>query len=364
MTPAPLTVGAYVLGSPTSRRDLVRHADLLTAYADGLIEDEREAYLSHFAFGADMREHYAANRHSVAGFAGACSCRWLIFDIDRADLVAAVADARRLVTAIHERYPELDKPVWFSGSKGFHVAVELTHKPPSAVGFHRVARTFAERLAAHAGVTIDTSIYDLAHIIRLPNTKHPKTGLFKRRVDAEALFALDVDGIRRHAMQPAGDGIPSARTPSPRLEADWREAEAATHERHEARNELRAVGRIDKKAPRYFIEFLRFGTDEGQRHATLFRCAAWLTEQGAPPSLCRALLTEAGCDVGLALSDVERQIRCGIEHATKQRAAAMPDPHSYEEALERWAIQHESDPKPLEAFDFPFGALTSEGGPP
>jgi hypothetical protein len=38
-----------------------------------------------------------------------------------------------------DRYPETvgDVPVWFSGSKGFHVAVELAHKPPPAVAFPR-----------------------------------------------------------------------------------------------------------------------------------------------------------------------------------------------------------------------------------
>ena len=33
MTPTPFNVGAFVAGAPTSLRALVRHADLLTAYA-------------------------------------------------------------------------------------------------------------------------------------------------------------------------------------------------------------------------------------------------------------------------------------------------------------------------------------------
>ena len=103
MTPTPFNVGAFVLGAPTSPRALVRHADLLTAYADAALEDDREAYLSHFAFGAEMQTHYAANRQSVAGFAGPCWCRWLVLDIDRADLTEALADARRLVTALYRR---------------------------------------------------------------------------------------------------------------------------------------------------------------------------------------------------------------------------------------------------------------------
>jgi hypothetical protein len=214
-------VGAFVLGAPTSPRVLVRHADLLAAYADGTLAEggeDREAYLSHFAFGEEMRTHYEQNRHSVAGYAGPCWCRWLHLDIDRPDLAAALADARRLAGFLAERYGT-DPPVWFSGSKGFHVAVELAHRPPPAVGFPAVAKAFAEGIARAAGVAIDLAVYDRNHIIRLPNTRHPKTGLFKRRIDADDLLRLDIEGIRRHAAHQPG-------TASPRgtgIRIDWRQ---------------------------------------------------------------------------------------------------------------------------------------------
>jgi hypothetical protein len=364
-------VGAFVLGAPTSPRALVRHAELLNAFADGAIEDEREAYLSHFIFGPEMKAHYRANRYSVAGFAGPCGCRWLVLDIDRPDLVDALADARRLVQIISQRYPELegDVPVYFSGGKGFHVLIELAHNPPPAVGFQHVARTFAEALARAAGVAIDTGIYDVNHIIRLPNTKHPRTGLFKRRIDSEALFALDVSGILATAKHPSGDGIPAVRSCPANLAGDWSAAERETARTAEAHTAARRdFGTADTRAPRYFVDFLRFGVDLGERHQMLFRCAAWLTEQGAPSSLVSALLTEPGCDVGLSPSDVARQIACGIEHAHKQRGApADPpsDPNTDPDAAgERWAIEHEGDPLPPGAMDFPFRALTpTEGGP-
>jgi hypothetical protein len=373
VTPTPFNVGAFVSGAPTSPRALVRHADLLTAYADGAIADagdEREAYLSHFAFGAEMQAHFAANRQSVAGFAGPCWCRWLVLDIDRADLADALADARRLVTALYHRYPETvgNVPVYFSGGKGFHVLVELAHNPPPAVGFQRTARTFAELLAARAEGKIDTSVYDIAHIIRLPNTRHPRTGLFKRRIDADALFVMDLAGILEHAKHPAGDGIPAVRTVPAKLPDDWREAEAATARATEARAERHgACARTpDQRAPRYFLDFLRFGVEEGERHTTLFRSAAWLAEQGAPPSLVAALLTEPGRDVGLMPKDVDRQIACGIEHAARQALEAGTLGRLHPDAGERAAIEAEDAPLPEGATAFPFGAPApreSEGGP-
>ncbi len=225
------------------------------------------------------------------------------------------------MTAIHHRYPETEGevPIYFSGGKGFHVVLELAHNPPPASGFHRVCRTLAEALAAHANVRIDTAIYDIAHIIRLPNTKHPRTGLFKRRIDAESLFVRDLAGILETAKHPAGDGIPSIREPAAQLAADWRNAEDVTARKANDRAMVRHdFGPVDARAPRYFVDLLRFGVNECERHQTLFRAAAWLTEQGVPAARCAALLTEPGRDVGLTPKDVERQIACGIEHARRQ----------------------------------------------
>lgn len=372
MTAPPFDVGAFVLGGVDSPRALVRHQPLLTAYADGVMAEkgeDREAYLSHFAFGPEMTAHHRANRQSVAEYAGPCWCRWLILDIDRPNLVDALADARRLVQTVQHHYPETegDLPIYFSGNKGFHVLLELVHNPPPAVGFHHVCRTLAEALAAHARVKIDTSIYSVNQPLRLPNTRHPKTGLFKRRIDSEALFKLDLPGILELAKHPCGDGIPTVRTPPPQLVEDWHEAEKRAASKAEAHAAIRREygNAADTRAPRYFVELLRFGVDEGKRHHTLFRCAAWLTEQGAPPSLVFALLTEPGQDVGLTPKDVERQIRCGIEHALRQRSASAdpaPDPNTDPDGFERLAIQHEADPLPPDAMEFPFGALATTGG--
>jgi hypothetical protein len=346
---------------------------LLAAYADGLMIDRDatgEAYLSHFVFGPEMQSHYARNRNSVAAYSGPCWCRWLVLDIDRPDPADALADARKVVAFLRERYDVDDVPVYFSGSKGFHVLMELAHNPPPAVGFHRVVKTLALSIAGAVGVKIDPSIYDVNHIIRLPNTWHPKTGLFKRRIDADDLFRLDIDRIREHSRHPAGDGIPTVATCPPHLADDWRDATREAVRVAESRAVVRRDAGPDARAPRYFLDLLRFGVPEGERHVTLFRSAAWLTEQGAPPSLCVALLTEPGRDIGLTPADVDRQIACGIEHARRQRGPAVdsrPDLVADPDAFESWAIQHEADPLPVGALDFPFGGLApreSEGGPP
>lgn len=355
-------VGVLVWGPPSSPRVLVRHHELLVAAAENELDIPGEAYLSHFVFDREMQRHYEKNRNSVAGFQGPCWARWIVLDVDRPNLNDALRDTCRVVAFIQERYPESDLPIYFSGNKGFHILIELTHAPPPAAMFHEVARTFAEALAGKAGVRIDTSIYDKNHLVRLPNSRHPRTGLFKRRIDADDLFEISVEGIRRHAANPAGDGVPLSKGVSARLIADWKQAEAETARRRELRETARCsiADASSARAPRYLIDFIRFGVPEGHRHKTLFQCAAWLSEMGAPPSLIHALLIEPGTDVGLTLKDVIRQIQCGIEHSRKQRIAAAAGP----DAAERWAIEHENDPLPPGALDFPFGALApeSEGG--
>jgi hypothetical protein len=60
-------IGAYVQGPPSSPRVLVRHDDLLSVYASGVMAERgetREAYLSHYVFGYDLQQHYNANRNS------------------------------------------------------------------------------------------------------------------------------------------------------------------------------------------------------------------------------------------------------------------------------------------------------------
>jgi hypothetical protein len=199
----------------------------------------------------------------------------------------------------------------------------------------------------------------VAHIIRLPNTRHPQTGLYKRMIHADDLLRISVDGIRQHARQTGADDLPECNGDVARLSADWQRAEEVVRRDAERQAMIRcaAVTQPDSRAPKWLVDFLRFGVEIGERHKTLFRAAAWLTEQGAPPSLCFALLGEPGCDVGLSPKDVERQIRCGIEHTLKQRAGQIPDLTNIEhyDAAERWCIQHENDPLPDDATSFEFG---------
>lgn len=320
-------IGVYVIGTPECSRQLTRWHELLNACADldDRIDPEQEAYLSHFVFGDEMTAHCRQHR-SVAGYDGPSWARWLVFDIDRDDLDLAHTDAKKLLTYIGQRYPDVigELPVYFSGRKGFHLYLPLNIDVRPTLGFHRVARTLAEGIANAASVKIDTGIYDVNRILRLPNSKHPKTGLYKRRIDNDDFFRMSVVQIREHCRCPAGDGIKAYEGSVQGLPDDWDKATEVCAKHTEARRVIRTQSDALARAPKYFVDFIRFGVEEGERHNTLFRCAAWLTEVGCPANAVVAILTEPGRDVGLMPKDVRRQIECGIAHAFKQHEG---EPH-------------------------------------
>ena len=77
-----------------------------------------------------------------------------------------------------------------------------------AADFHRIARQFAEQLAAAAGVAIDSSVYDRVRAFRAPNSRHPKTGLHKRRLEFDELLYVTTAAILERAAEPEPFELP------------------------------------------------------------------------------------------------------------------------------------------------------------
>src|SRR5262245_21568894 len=158
-----------------------------------------------------MLDHLKATGGSSADFAGPVWSAFLWFDIDRDDLAAALADGRRLATVLLSRYAALaedDLALFFSGKKGVHVGLPLCHAPNPGPTFHRTCRVLAGRLARLAGVAIDAGIYDRVRPFRLPNSRHPKTGLHKVRLEYRELMHLSPDAVRNLAREPRPFEVP------------------------------------------------------------------------------------------------------------------------------------------------------------
>lgn len=312
--------GFRVVGGKWQARRLVDAAAAFGAHCscDPKADLGRECYLSAFQFGDDFRRHLDSTG-STADFAGECWAAWLWLDIDRPDLAIALADARRLAVTIDERYMLADGELltFYSGAKGFHLGLPTSlWAPQPSAAFHQIARQFAERLAEVAHVTIDTGVYDKVRLFRSPNSRHPKTGFYKRRLSLDELTGLSIDGIKELAAEPAPFDVPMPTRQNDQAAADWLDAEwqvTAQAEAHAARRaECNGVATLNRST----LDMIRGETlpAEGDRHRLLFSAAANLAEFDCPPALAHALLTEAGRDCGLPPKEVHRQIECGLSH--------------------------------------------------
>jgi hypothetical protein len=309
------------LGHRAGRRRLVDWRTAFAAYCacDERAQPQREAYLSHFVFGADFAAHLERD-DSEAAYHGPCGADWLHWDIDRSDdLDAALSDARRLAAGILDRYRELgddDLLIFLSGGKGFHLGAptSLWGATPS-LRFHETARRFALAHGERAGVVVDPLIYSKTRLFRAPNSRHPKTRLFKRRLALDELMSLSVDGILDMARRPEPFTMPRIAATSPTAVADWLDAAGAVERRAVERKTSYRDGRLTKTT----MAFIREGTVDGERATSLFRAAANLAELGCPADLAHALLTDAALDSGLTPNETRRQIECGLAHGQKQR---------------------------------------------
>jgi len=320
MKPADFRYGFRVLGPTTEPRRLIDWAVAFRAYleSDTRAEPAREAYLSAFTFGDDFRRHFEAVG-SPKGFAGACWAPFVWFDLDAPDAVRfALEAARRLVGAITGRFKIADDALltFYSGSKGFHVGVPTSlWGPAPGPAFHRIARTFAERIASAAPVTIDSAVYDRARLFRAPNSRHPKTGHHKRRLTYDELMGLSVDAIARLAESPAPVEWEPPTGTSDEAAQLWSEAAHQVVAEATARQQRQAANGTAATLNRATLAFIREGAAVGNRHRLLYSAARNLGEFGCPPALAHALLTESALDSGLPPTDVRRQIECGLKDA-------------------------------------------------
>ena len=314
-------LGYRIVGSCSGERKLV---DWLAAFNGCATLDDRadvhlEAYLSAFTFREDFRQYL--NFHGTTkGFDGVCSAEFIWFDIDNeADLETARRDAARLAFGLIDRFEmrDADLMIWFSGSKGFHIGLPTSMWGPTwSPYFNRVARRFAETLAAQANVVIDLGVYDKVRAFRAPNSRHPKTGLYKRALSLDELTRMSVQRIQLLAANPYPFDLPSAGPRSEQAAADWQAALKAVEAEATAIVDRRTTGG-PAKLNRATRAFIRDGALTGDRHRLLFSAAANLAEFGCPGELAHELLTDAALDSGLSPFEVRRQIDCGLLHNSK-----------------------------------------------
>ncbi|MFC1781205.1 hypothetical protein ACFLZ8_02975 [Planctomycetota bacterium] len=148
----------------------------------------------------------------------------IFFDIDNSEnLELARESAITICELIKDRIkvPEDQQEIYFSGNKGFHIIVPCevckSFYSPIVFGLYKY---MAEKAKQQGALFVDTMVYSPKRLIRISNSRHRKTGLFKIPLFFEELRDCNVVTIKKMAMNPRGDD--SFVIPQPCPEAvDW-----------------------------------------------------------------------------------------------------------------------------------------------
>ena len=177
-----------------------------------------ECYASIFCFADDillyLAEQRVDGRPSIAGYDGRVWAPFLPLDIDahppQVGLEEALAVARRVYRLLVERWqtPAAAVHAYFSGAKGFHVLIDtraLGRVVPSRDlhrVFSRLRLQILRALPDTARLLFDLAIGDKVRLLRLPNTRHGGSGLYKVALTAAELLNRSAAEIRALAQAP------------------------------------------------------------------------------------------------------------------------------------------------------------------
>lgn len=314
-----LPFGFRIAGASYQPRMLVDPAKAFGAYAD--CDDraipDNEGFLSAFQFDEELasRSTDQVGTLDTRNYEGIVYSTFLWFDIDRPNQLDLAHDAALiLILFILDRY-QLDKEdllVFFSGSKGFHIGVPTSvFDAEPSLKFHRVARELAETLARHCDVVIDTAIYGIVQPLRAPNSRHGRTGLFKRIVTVDELVKLKAKAIRARAESPEPFEWSEECGVHDQAIDDWQTASEQVRQR-----ELVVPSNNDNRVwlNERTTAFLRKGCEPGERNNRLFSASANLGEFGCNLRLARALLWDASMEIGISKREFNRTVEKGIRH--------------------------------------------------
>lgn len=140
-------------------------------------------YVSTYYYDDAALEQYKKNNNSRKGIKSVKTDKlWFDFD-NKENPEIAKEDAKVLIARLKEAgVKESSIDVYFSGFKGFEVSVKFNQLLNRTQVEHLAMEVFGKGLE-----TLDSSLYDENQVLRVPNTKHPKTGLYKIQLTLDQL---------------------------------------------------------------------------------------------------------------------------------------------------------------------------------
>jgi KaiC/GvpD/RAD55 family RecA-like ATPase len=187
----------YRLNETVTGHNIVDEKTLRDEKALGAIlskSPDKDWYTSLYYFTDDLKKFFETNHGKLAGYDGPAFANKLFFDLDNTELDKARKDTIELVHRLQKEGVDVNETcrIYFSGNKGFHVEVALEKQlTPDQL------KTICTNIAGDLE-SFDPVIYNTTRIIRLVNTKHQSSHLYKIELDSLDL-TLTVDQIKAKA---------------------------------------------------------------------------------------------------------------------------------------------------------------------
>lgn len=172
---------------------------------NGWRKDGEEAYCSIHRFPESLKQHVETT-DSVSGYQGTSIVDYVVFDFDcEADPNQALDDARKFVKHLEENFdvsPD-DLKYSFSGNKGFHLLIPARQFEIDSPrdDMDKLVKAIVNIISIPSD-TLDTSIHDRMRLLRLRNSIHKKSGLYKIELSPREFLHRRMDKIKNLAKQP------------------------------------------------------------------------------------------------------------------------------------------------------------------
>ena len=206
--------------------------------------------------------------------------------------------------------PEDQIRVFFSGRKGFNIFIssEVFGMTPNEDAHEYMGEMVRQLKKKLKFKHIDTGIYYDRCLMRITNTVHDKSGLYKVQLPHAMLHDRGMDKIKKYAEEPkALIATESEVVAIPNCVKLYEIArEAAIKRLNERRLKVKASGDWTGRMPPCIESMIAKGVDEGGREQRGFIIAACLTEFGAPEDHIVERVNEFWDNCAPPLSDVRR----------------------------------------------------------
>lgn len=232
-------------------------------------DNTKDYYTSIFRYN-DYQKKQLEEKKSLSGIKDVRT-NTLVWDFDDSnDPENARLDTIRLA----ERLSDLeidgdDMAIYYSGNKGFHVAITLDHDI-TPQQFKQATTRLAQGLK-----TYDSNVCDPQRVLRLEHTINLKSGLFKIPLHIEEVFAMPMERIQEMAHIPRNDYEQDIRPVTTLPQEYFKVVEK------KPKKKIEVMDKIDfSKKPRGIQDYVyailegHYGEEEGERHQALMVLAA------------------------------------------------------------------------------------------